>query len=65
MGELRVEQPAYIQKNTIETTGAGDTFCACILCWNMAGEITKERNWIGYLCLQMRLRLLLQQERVH
>ncbi len=31
MGELRVEQPAYIQKNTIETTGAGDTFCACIL----------------------------------
>lgn len=31
MGELRVGQPAYIQKNTIETTGAGDTFCACIL----------------------------------
>ena len=23
--------PAYIQANTIETTGAGDTFCACVL----------------------------------
>ena len=21
----------FIQKNTIETTGAGDTFCACVL----------------------------------
>lgn len=30
MGELRVEQPAYIQKNTIETTGAGDTFLSLI-----------------------------------
>ena len=28
---LRVEQPAFRQENTIETTGAGDTFCACIL----------------------------------
>lgn len=27
----RVEVPAFIQKNTIETTGAGDTFGACIL----------------------------------
>ncbi len=26
-----VEEPAYIQENTIETTGAGDTFHACIL----------------------------------
>jgi len=25
------EMPAYIQNNTIETTGAGDTFCGCIL----------------------------------
>ncbi len=30
-GGLRVEVPAFIQNNTIETTGAGDTFCACIL----------------------------------
>ena len=29
-GEL-VEVPAFVQKNTIETTGAGDTFCGCVL----------------------------------
>lgn len=27
----RIEVPAYIQPNTIETTGAGDTFCASVL----------------------------------
>lgn len=27
----RVEVPAFVQEKTIETTGAGDTFCACIL----------------------------------
>ena len=27
----RVKVPAFIQEKTIETTGAGDTFCACIL----------------------------------
>ncbi len=26
-----MEEPAYVQENTIETTGAGDTFHACIL----------------------------------
>lgn len=26
-----VEVKPFIQKNTIETTGAGDTFCACVL----------------------------------
>lgn len=26
-----VEAAPFIQKNTIETTGAGDTFCACVL----------------------------------
>jgi fructokinase len=26
-----VEAPAFLQDNTIETTGAGDTFCGCIL----------------------------------
>lgn len=26
-----VEAKPFIQKNTIETTGAGDTFCACVL----------------------------------
>lgn len=26
-----MEVPAFIQTGTIETTGAGDTFCACVL----------------------------------
>lgn len=29
--ELRAEREAYLQSGTIETTGAGDTFCACVL----------------------------------
>lgn len=29
--EVVVEQAAFIQNNTIETTGAGDTFMACVL----------------------------------
>jgi len=29
--DLRVEAKPFLQKNTIETTGAGDTFCACVL----------------------------------
>lgn len=29
--QRRVEQPAFIKENTVETTGAGDTFCACVL----------------------------------
>lgn len=29
--DMKVEVPAFLQKETIETTGAGDTFCACIL----------------------------------
>lgn len=28
---LRVEVPAFVQEHTIETTGAGDTFCANVL----------------------------------
>lgn len=30
-GEKMVEVKPFIQKNTIETTGAGDTFCGCVL----------------------------------
>lgn len=30
-GDSIVEAPAHLQKNTIETTGAGDTFCGCVL----------------------------------
>ena len=29
--EMRVGAAPFLQKNTIETTGAGDTFCACVL----------------------------------
>lgn len=29
--DLRVEVPGFIQENTIETTGAGDTFTGCVL----------------------------------
>jgi fructokinase len=29
--DMRVEVAPFLQKNTIETTGAGDTFCACVL----------------------------------
>lgn len=28
---MHVEVPGFVQKNTIETTGAGDTFCGCML----------------------------------
>ncbi len=30
-GDLTVEVPAFLQSGTIETTGAGDTFCGCML----------------------------------
>lgn len=30
-GDHYVEIAPFLQKNTIETTGAGDTFCACVL----------------------------------
>lgn len=29
--DTKAEVPAFIQNGTIETTGAGDTFCACVL----------------------------------
>ena len=29
--DLRVEAKPFLQENTIETTGAGDTFCACVI----------------------------------
>lgn len=29
--DKRIEANAFLQENTIETTGAGDTFCACLL----------------------------------
>lgn len=44
-GEMMVEAEAFPQKNTIETTGAGDTFCGCVLhyiCENGLWNLTKE-----------------------
>lgn len=29
--DIQVSYPAFIQNSTIETTGAGDTFCACVI----------------------------------
>lgn len=40
--KCRVEVPAFIQENTIETTGAGDTFGACIL------HYVLEHGWKEY-----------------
>ena len=30
-GSVKVDVPAFLQKKTIETTGAGDTVGACVL----------------------------------
>lgn len=30
-GSVKAEAPAFVQEQTVETTGAGDTFCACVL----------------------------------
>ncbi|MDO4323136.1 MAG: carbohydrate kinase [Lachnospiraceae bacterium] len=40
-----VEAAPFLQENTIETTGAGDTFCACVLnyiCGHGLAELTEE-----------------------
>ncbi len=29
--DLKVDVPAFLSDKTVETTGAGDTFCACML----------------------------------
>lgn len=40
--DLRVEVPGFVRKDTIETTGAGDTFGACIL------HYVLEHGWKEY-----------------
>ena len=30
-GDFRVDMPAFLNPNTVEATGAGDTFCACCI----------------------------------
>lgn len=42
MNGVRVFVPAYQNPNTIETTGAGDTFCACVLHYVLA------HGWADY-----------------
>ena len=40
-----VESAPFLQENTVETTGAGDTFCACVLhyiCEHGLSDLTKE-----------------------
>lgn len=40
-----IEVKPFLQKNTIETTGAGDTFCGCVLhyiCEHGLEELTEE-----------------------
>lgn len=44
-GDQMVQVTPFIQKNTIETTGAGDTFCACVLhyvCEHGLKDLTEE-----------------------
>ena len=44
-GDAMVEAAARINENTIETTGAGDTFCGCVLHYILEhglGEMTEE-----------------------
>ncbi len=43
--DITVEVPAFLQKGTIETTGAGDTFCGCMLsfvCKNGLDDLTAD-----------------------
>lgn len=39
---VRAEVPAVLQSRTVETTGAGDTFCACVL------NFVLEHGWRDY-----------------
>ena len=39
---VKAEVPAVLTENTVETTGAGDTFCACIL------NYVLEHGWQPY-----------------
>ena len=44
-GDLRVEVPAFLRRDTVETTGAGDTFCGCMLhavCGQDLRRLTKD-----------------------
>lgn len=49
--EMMVEAPPFLQENTIETTGAGDTFCGCVLHYICENDISdlKKRCSLGIL----------------
>ena len=57
---FRVEKPAFVTEDTIETTGAGDVFVLafCIIFWNMDGMNTMKRNLARCWSLQMQQHLL-------
>lgn len=46
--DTKVKVPAFVQKDTIETTGAGDTFGACIL------HYVLEHGWKDYTAEELR-----------
>lgn len=37
--DIRIEVPGFKQENVIDTTGAGDTFCACVLNYVLEHEL--------------------------
>lgn len=44
--DLRVEVPGFKQENVVDTTGAGDTFCGCVLdfiCANGLEDLNEEK----------------------
>lgn len=64
---MRVEAAPFLQENTIETTGAGDTFCASTLNYVLdhgLNDLTEE-NLKELLTFAKLLHLSLPHERVH
>ena len=44
-GDKRVEAPGFAQPNVVDTTGAGDTFCGCVLsyiCEHGLGDLSED-----------------------
>ena len=65
--DLIVEVIPFIQKNTIETTGAGDTFCACVLHYILEHGLTDltENDLKEMLTLQMQRHPLSLHAKAH
>ena len=43
-GDVKAEKPTFVDVKTIDTTGAGDTFCACCLNWYIKNRHRNDRN---------------------